>query len=148
MISAVKGIARWGILQPQPTGVPVVVVWNFTNQCNLKCLHCHQDSTHTPGLPELNTSEAFKVVENMANAGVSVLTFSGGEPLTRQDLYDVVKYADANGMHCTLATNGTLIDDEVAERLKLVHHGFHDVGGEATSGTTRPVFTRIKFKRR
>jgi radical SAM protein with 4Fe4S-binding SPASM domain len=123
MMSAVKGIARWGILQPQPAGVPVVVVWNFTNRCNLNCLHCHQDSIfpsgnrHTLDRHELNRSEAFKVVENMANAGVSILTFSGGEPLTRLDLYDVVKYADDNGMHCTLATNGTLIDDKVAERL-------------------------------
>jgi len=53
----------------------------------------------------------------MSDAGVAVLTFSGGEPLLRKDIYDMIKRADGSGMLCTIASNGTLITSKVAERL-------------------------------
>jgi radical SAM protein with 4Fe4S-binding SPASM domain len=117
MLSVVKGIASFGISYPQPTGAPITIVWNFTNRCNLNCLHCHQDSSPTSSYPELTTSQAFKVIDNMSNAGVAILTFSGGEPLLRKDLYDAIKRANDNGILCTIASNGTLITPEVAEKL-------------------------------
>ena len=117
MLNAVKGVAKFGIKKPQPTGVPVVIVWNFTNRCNLNCLHCHQDSHPIPNQSELTTSQALKVIDNMADAGVSILTFSGGEPLMRPDLYEVANYASDRGIFCSSATNGTLITREVPEKL-------------------------------
>lgn len=117
MLSVVKGIANFGIRYPQPTGAPITIVWNFTNRCNLNCLHCHQDSSPTSSGSELTTSQAFKVIDNMSNAGVAILTFSGGEPLLRKDLYDAVKRASDNGMLCTIASNGTLITSQVAKKL-------------------------------
>ena len=120
MLSVVKGIANFGIRYPQSTGAPVTVVWNFTNRCNLNCLHCHQDSSPTSSGSELTTSQAFKVTDNMSAAGVAVLTFSGGEPLLRRDLYDVIERANDNGMLCTLASNGTLITPKAAKKLAKV----------------------------
>jgi len=120
MLSVVKGIANFGIRYPQPTGAPITIVWNFTNRCNLNCLHCHQDSSPMSSYPELTTSQAFKVIDNMSDAGVAILTFSGGEPLLRGDLYDAIKRANDNGMLCTIASNGTLITREVAKKLAKV----------------------------
>jgi radical SAM protein with 4Fe4S-binding SPASM domain len=120
MLSVVKGIANFGVRYPQPTGAPVTIVWNFTNRCNLNCLHCHQDSSLTSSHAELTTSQAFKVIDNMSDAGVAVLTFSGGEPLLRSDLYEVIERANDNGMLCTIASNGTLITPKVANRLAEV----------------------------
>lgn len=117
MLSVVKGIAHFGIRHPQPTGAPITVVWNFTNRCNLNCLHCHQDSSPTCSDPELTTSQAFEVIDNMADAGVAILTFSGGEPVLRPDLYDAVERANDQGILCTIASNGTLITQKVAEDL-------------------------------
>jgi radical SAM protein with 4Fe4S-binding SPASM domain len=117
MLSVVKGIADFGIRYPQPAGAPITIVWNFTNRCNLNCLHCHQDSSPTSSYPELTTTQAFKVIDNMSDAGVAILTFSGGEPLLRSDLYDAVKRANDNGMLCTIASNGTLITPQVAKKL-------------------------------
>jgi len=117
MLNVVRGIANFGIRYPQPTGAPITIVWNFTNRCNLNCLHCHQDSSPTPSYPELTPSQAFKVIDNMSDAGVAILTFSGGEPLLRRDLYDAIKRANDNGMLCTIASNGTLITPKVAEKL-------------------------------
>jgi len=120
MLSVVKGIANFGIIYPQPTGAPITIVWNFTNRCNLNCLHCHQDSSPMSSHLELTTSQAFKVIDNMSDAGVVILTFSGGEPLLRKDLYDAIKRATDNGMLCTIASNGTLITHDVAEKLAKV----------------------------
>jgi len=113
----VKGVADFGILYPQPAGAPITIVWNFTNRCNLNCLHCHQDSSPSSLYPELTTSQAFKVIDNMSDAGVAILTFSGGEPLLRDDLYDAIRRAYDRGMLCTLASNGTMITRSVAKRL-------------------------------
>lgn len=120
LLSVVKGIADFGVRHPQPTGAPVTIVWNFTNRCNLNCLHCHQDSSPTSLSQELTTSQAFKVIDNMSNAGVAVLTFSGGEPLLRKDLSEAIERANDNGMLCTIASNGTLITRKVAEKLAKV----------------------------
>jgi len=117
MLSVVEGIANFGIRYPQPAGAPVTVVWNYTNKCNLSCLHCHQDSSPACSDPELTTSQAFKVIDNMADAGVAIVTFSGGEPLLRHDLYEAIERADGHGMLCTIASNGTLITPRVADRL-------------------------------
>jgi len=117
ILSVVKGIANFGIRYPQPTGAPITIVWNFTNKCNLNCLHCHQDSSPTSSGSELTTSQALKVIDNMSDAGVAILTFSGGEPLLRTDIYDAIKRANDNGMLCTIASNGTLITPKIAKKL-------------------------------
>jgi len=136
MLSVVKGIANFGIRYPQPTGAPITIVWNFTNRCNLNCLHCHQDSSPMSSYPELTTSQAFKVIDNMSDAGVAILTFSGGEPLLRRDLFDAVKRANDNGMLCTIASNGTLITPTVAETLAEVGIKRVEIGLDGATAET------------
>jgi uncharacterized radical SAM superfamily Fe-S cluster-containing enzyme len=117
MLNVIKGIANFGVRYPQPAGAQVTIVWNLTNRCNLNCLHCHQDSSPTSSERELTTSQAFKVIDNMNDAGVAILTFSGGEPLLRKDLYAAVKRATDLGMLCTIASNGTLMTRETSVKL-------------------------------
>ena len=117
MLSVVKGIAHFGLRYPQPTGAPITIVWNFTNRCNLNCLHCHQGSSPMSSESELTTSQAFTMIDNMSDAGVAVLTFSGGEPLLRRDLYEVINRANDSGMLCTIASNGVLMTREVVKKL-------------------------------
>ena len=116
-MSVVKGITHFGVRYPQPTGAPVTIVWNITNRCNLNCLHCHQDSSPASSESELTTSEAYKVIDNMSDAGVAILTFSGGEPLLRKDIYDTIKRANDRGMLCTIASNGILMTAEIVKKL-------------------------------
>jgi radical SAM protein with 4Fe4S-binding SPASM domain len=117
MMNLIKGIAFFGVQIPQPTRVPAVIVWNFTNRCNLQCLHCHQSSTTACAERELTTSEAFSIVDTLSDSGVSILTFSGGEPLARSDIFDVIKRATDKGLYCTIASNGTLMTPEVVDKL-------------------------------
>ena len=117
MLNVIKGLALFGIKNPQPTHVPVVIVWNFTNRCNLNCLHCHQSSTLLSQERELTTDEAFKIVDKLSDAGLSILTFSGGEPLVRNDIFDVIKRATDNDIYCTIASNGILMKPKTVEKL-------------------------------
>ncbi|MDM7934505.1 MAG: radical SAM protein [Methanothrix sp.] len=117
MHNVVRGIGHFGIRTPQPTAVPVVVVWNYTNRCNLNCLHCHQDSGRDQG-HELSRDDAFRAIDRLGDAGVSILTFSGGEPLVRPDIFASVERATDAGMLCTIASNGLLMNRETVQRLK------------------------------
>ncbi len=117
MLNVIKGLAFFGIKTPQPTRVPVVIVWNFTNRCNLNCLHCHQSSTLSFNEKELTTNEAFKIVDKLSDTGLSILTFSGGEPLVRTDIFDIIKRATDNGIYCTIASNGILMKPKIVEKL-------------------------------
>ena len=117
MLNLIKGFAHFGIRIPQPTRVPVVIVWNVTNKCNLHCLHCHQASSSSLQQKELTTNEAFKTINHLSDAGLSILTFSGGEPLVRKDIYDLIQRATNNGIYCTIASNGILMKPETVKQL-------------------------------
>jgi radical SAM protein with 4Fe4S-binding SPASM domain len=115
--NVLEGIARYGVTMPQIVNAPFMVVWDFTHRCNLRCTHCYQDAQKA--LPnELDTEEAKRLVEDLAEAGVVIIAFSGGEPLMRKDLFEVAAHARENGIYVALATNGTLITPEVAEKIR------------------------------
>ena len=95
-----------------------VVVWNLTKQCNLYCEHCYAgaDCDAAPG--ELSTAEGKALLDDLAEYGVPVVLFSGGEPLVRDDLTDLVAYAADIGLRPVLSTNGTMITPEKARALR------------------------------
>jgi Fe-coproporphyrin III synthase len=95
-----------------------VVVWNVGQRCNLKCVHCYSQSKDIEYPNELNTKEAEAMLDGLAEYGAPVILFSGGEPLMREDLLDLIKYARDKGLRAVISTNGTLITEEKAEELK------------------------------
>ncbi|HSV26806.1 MAG TPA: radical SAM protein, partial [Sedimentisphaerales bacterium] len=95
-----------------------IVVWNITAACNLKCLHCYGSSTSARDPGELSTDRAKHVLDDLAAFGVPVVLFSGGEPLMRQDLFELIAYAALKGLRTVISTNGTLLDADTGKRLK------------------------------
>lgn len=93
-----------------------VVVWNCTRTCNLACKHCYSDSYARP-YDQLTGDEARALITDAAGMGSPAFLFSGGEPLVRPDLLDLIAHARASGLPVTLSSNGTLIDDDVARAL-------------------------------
>ncbi|MCX8142464.1 MAG: radical SAM protein [Candidatus Nezhaarchaeota archaeon] len=112
-----KGIAKYGITRPQKLPAPFLVVWNFTNMCNLRCRHCYQ-AADKPLLDELTLSEKLMVVNQLDKADVAAIAFSGGEPLIHPHFPIVAREAASRGMYVAVATNGTMITRSFAERLK------------------------------
>jgi 12,18-didecarboxysiroheme deacetylase len=92
-----------------------VVVWNATRRCNLKCIHCYSSSQNIRYDDELTTEEGKVLISDLASFGCPVLLFSGGEPLMRKDLPELVRFAVDKGMRAVISTNGTLITEEKAD---------------------------------
>ncbi len=97
-----------------------VVVWNCTRACNLKCIHCYARSDCGCAPDELSFEEGKALIDDLAAFGSPVVLFSGGEPLCRKDMPDLAEYAVSKGMRAVISTNGTLITDAVAQRLKAI----------------------------
>lgn len=121
IVNVLEGIASFGVRRPYTGVAPFLVVWNFTKACNLQCKHCYEDSG--PGRfmkDELTTEEAKRVVDELEEAGVVAVSFAGGEPLIRKDVFEVAKYAREKGFYTSIATNGTLITREMARKMRGV----------------------------
>ncbi len=94
-----------------------VVVYNCTSKCNLKCLHCYSFSQANRCADELDTAQAKKLLLQLTEVNCPVVLFSGGEPLLREDLFELLVEAKRVGLRTVISTNGTLIDSAVADRL-------------------------------
>jgi len=95
-----------------------VVVWNVGQRCNLRCVHCYSHSRDKEYSGELNTEKGKNIIRDLADFGVPVLLFSGGEPLMRADILELIEYARALGIRAVVSTNGTLITKDLAKQLK------------------------------
>lgn len=104
---------------PRPSfRAPLYIAWEVTLQCNAHCLHCYSESG--PGVRhplELSTPDALAIIDQLAEAGLLILAFSGGEPLMRRDIFQLIDRAVAKGLVVTVATNGAIINDRMAQRL-------------------------------
>lgn len=117
-----------------------VVVWNSTQSCNLRCIHCYSSSENKTYPNELTTQEAKAFIDDLAEFKVPVLLFSGGEPLMRPDLFELAHYAVERKIRAVLSTNGTLITPQAAMQLKTAGVSYVGVsvdGAEETNNKFR-----------
>ena len=140
----IRSIAEYGITKPQRLVAPFFVVWNFTKQCNLKCKHCYANATPYPAPDELTLEQKYQVVDQLDEAGVAAISFSGGEPLTNKDFLKVARYAKSKGFYLTVATNGTLISEKMAEKLKEVGIGYVEISLDGPNAKVHDEFRGVK----
>lgn len=102
-------------------GYPGHPVWEVTGACNLRCIHCH--ATSGKAAPdELTTDEGKRLIDMLAaESEFRTLIYTGGEPLVRPDIFTLLRHSQKAGLANIIATNGTLIDEEMAFKLK--EHG-------------------------
>jgi 12,18-didecarboxysiroheme deacetylase len=119
-----------------------VVVWNCTQRCNLKCVHCYAQSEDRNYPGEMSTEEGKAMIDDLAAYGAPVLLFSGGEPTIRKDLLELMHYAKSKGMRVVISTNGTLITPEKAKEFAEVGLSYVGVsldGGRETHDAFRGI---------
>ncbi len=138
------GIAIYGITRPQKLYAPFMIVWDFTKQCNLKCKHCYANATPFPAPDELTLDKKFEVLRQLDEAGVAAISFSGGEPLVNRDFWPVAKRATEYGMYTSIATNGTLINEDIATRLKEIGIRYVEVSLDSPYPEKHDEFRGIK----
>ncbi len=96
---------------------PLTCVWEVTMGCNMRCGHCGSSCTE-PLSDELNTEEAFYLIDQLKQIGLKWITLSGGEPLTRKDLPLLVKRLSQHSIIVNMITNGWLMNENIAGILK------------------------------
>ena len=103
----------------------MIISWNVTNKCNLKCEHCYRDAGKSAP-NELSTEEGFNLLNELKEAGCRMIVFSGGEPFMRRDILDLTRHAAKLNLHPVYGSNGTLITKKLARQII-------DAGGVAVS---------------
>ena len=102
-----------------------MIAWEVTRSCNLSCIHCRASSEYGPYEGELTTDQCFKLVDDIASFSKPVIILTGGEPLMREDIFDIASYVDKKGLRVVLATNGTLVTNDIA--VKMLESGIKRV---------------------
>ena len=97
-----------------------MVAWEITRSCNLLCAHCRASAAHGAYENELSTEECLLLIDEILAVGKPVLILTGGEPLLRHDVLQVGRYATERGLRVVMGTNGTLVTEENAGKLKEI----------------------------
>ena len=142
VINLVQSFDYFGIKKPISLTAPFLVVWDFTHKCNLQCKHCYSNSGAVEE-EELSTKQALAVVDQLADAHVTALAFSGGEPLTRKDFFQVARYASDRGLYVSLASNGTLLTKENVAKIKEAKVNYIDVSIDGACAKTHDDFRGV-----
>ncbi len=96
---------------------PRVLAWEVTQRCNLNCIHCRASAGDSAPEGELSLSEYKELIDDVAGFASPIIILTGGEPLLRDDIYDIASYAVSSDLRTAVSTNGTLIDEDVAQKL-------------------------------
>lgn len=95
-----------------------MIAWEVTRRCNLSCLHCRASSEHGSYEGEFTTNQCFNLLDDIAAFSKPVIILTGGEPYLRDDIFEIASYGNRKGLRMVLATNGTLVTDEIAGKTR------------------------------
>lgn len=120
--------------------VPKWIAWEVTRRCNLSCVHCRSASGMNSFDTAFNTAEAKKLIDDIASFSTPVIVLSGGEPLLRQDLFEIASYGSDKGLRMCIATNGSLVTDEICEKMKAARIKMVSMSLDGSNATTHDNF--------
>jgi radical SAM protein with 4Fe4S-binding SPASM domain len=109
-----------------------IVVYNCTPRCNLRCIHCYSNSNAGRCDAELDTKQAKKLLADILEVNAPVVLFSGGEPLLRGDLFELMAEAKHLKLRTVISSNGTLIDSTTAAKLRDVNLAYVGISLDGT----------------
>ncbi|MCM8785167.1 MAG: radical SAM protein [Candidatus Omnitrophica bacterium] len=146
VLNIAETIVKFGVREPLIFGEPLMVVWNITNKCNLRCKHCYEDAgVLSKGFSaELTREEKIKVMEEITKMNIPTFAFAGGEPLMDPVFWELAKIGKEAGLYMSINTNGTLITKEVAERLKEIGFAYYGVSLDGASSYVHDEFRGVK----
>ena len=120
---------------------PRLVFWETTAGCNLACIHCRRITVADQLMPQdLTTAEAFDLIDDIAAFARPIFVLSGGEPLFRPDIFEIAEHATQAGLIVALATNGTMVDSQVAKKIKAAGIRRVSVSFDGADAPTHDIF--------
>lgn len=123
---------------------PERIYWEVTRGCNLRCVHCRAVPTEAPSPDDLTTQQCCKIMDQIVQLCKPALVLTGGEPLLREDIYDLGRYGASKGFRMGLATNGTLVTAEAADRIRDAGFGRISVSLDGPDAVTHDRFRRVE----
>ncbi len=121
-----------------------LVAWETTRRCNLSCKHCRAVAEDHPYDNELNTKAAFRLLDQIKEVGEPIIILTGGEPLLRDDIFDIASYGTKLGLRMVMAPNGTLITPEIAKKMKASGIKRISVSLDGSSPETHDTFRGLE----
>lgn len=143
LINVMRSIGKYGVHRPFRLVAPFLVVWNYTNACNLRCKHCYQKA-EKPLHDELTTDEKKHIIDQLAENDVVAVAFSGGEPLIAPDFFEIAYYASQKNIYVSIATNGTLLTKNIVNRLVESGVKYVEISLDAVSPEIHDRFRGVK----
>lgn len=142
-VNSLQGVQIYGYQEPLRIRAPFSVVYNLSNVCNLKCKHCFQRAGE-PLPDEMSDERKLEVVKELCEAGLSSITFSGGEPLMYPCFFDALRIAKSYNIFVSIDTNGTLIDRDMALKLRENGLDYAQVSIDGINPETHDEFRGVK----
>lgn len=120
-----------------------LIAWEVTRSCNLACKHCRAEAHPEPYAGELSTAEARALLATFPELGSPIVIFTGGEPMLRPDIYELIAYAKELGLTCAFAPNGTLLTPDTAARLKQAGVDRCSISLDGPDADSHDAFRRV-----
>ncbi len=125
--------------------VPKWIAWEITRRCNLSCVHCRSSSQlEASAHPDFSFEQAKDVLDDITAYASPVVVLSGGEPLLRNDVFDIADYGTGKGLRMCLATNGTLVTEAVCRSIKKTDIKMVSLSLDGASAETHDNFRNQK----
>jgi len=121
-----------------------MVAWELTRGCNLACVHCRASAERGPYPGELTTEECFRVMDEIDSINKPVIILTGGEPLLRKDIFNLARYGSNKGFRMVMATNGTLITEEIVDKMKSSGIQRISISLDGPHAETHDAFRRVE----
>src|SRR5690349_18791401 len=121
-------------------GKPRLIFWEVTKGCNLRCIHCRATATELMSPRDLPTGKALNIISQIAEFANPILVLSGGEPLYRHDIFELAEYATSRGLRIALATNGTMVTKDIAEKIRRAGIKRVSISLDGSDATTHDSF--------
>jgi Predicted Fe-S oxidoreductases len=121
-----------------------IVFWNLTSRCNLYCQHCYISASPRGWAAELSKAEALNVVSDIIELGLPLVTLTGGEPLLRDDFWDIAGRLIEGGVKVAVSTNGTLISEDVAVKLAKLGVSYVGISLDSVNPQFHDMFRGVK----
>ena len=123
--------------------LPRLIAWEVTRSCVLACKHCRGAAQMTPYADELSTDECRRLLDNIAAFSKPTIILTGGEPMLREDIYDIARYACDLGLHTVMAPCGLLLNDETARKILEAGVRHISISLDGATATSHDAFRGI-----
>ncbi|MHB1412353.1 MAG: heme b synthase [Thermoleophilia bacterium] len=134
---------RPGSANPGGPPVPRLVAWEVTRRCNLSCRHCRAAADKGPYPGELSTEKCFQVIDEIAAVGKPIVILTGGDPMLRENIYEIARYGTEKGLKMVMSPCGTLLDEANARRLKEAGIDRISLSIDGATAATHDDFRRV-----